>query len=289
MSEITLFDQLLECLDRTRNDSPYVQLSQDNIAFIRKLRKTPATPRQPPAPTQQRSAPVATPATPAPQQSAPEKYTTAPAPPPVVREALPAYKAATPLPEAAPIDVSGFNLDDLQTKVTDCERCGLCSGRTQTVFGVGNPDADLMFIGEGPGEDEDRQGVPFVGAAGQLLTKVIVAMKLARDDVYIASIVKCRLPDNRNPEPDEAAACLPYIQRQIELVKPKVIVTLGAVPLRFLMNQKGIRRLRGNWLDYNGIPVMPTLHPSYLLRVPDAKRPVWEDMLQVMARLGIKK
>jgi DNA polymerase len=143
-----------------------------------------------------------------------------------------------------------------------------------------------MFIGEGPGYDEDQQGIPFVGKAGQLLTKMINAMQFARSDVYIANIVKCRPPGNRNPEPDEVEACIPYLHRQIESIKPEVIVLLGAVPLRALLGGRSIRRERGQWRDFQGITVMPTFHPSYLLRLPEAKRDVWDDLQQVMRRLG---
>ena len=143
-----------------------------------------------------------------------------------------------------------------------------------------------MFIGEGPGKDEDEQGVPFVGAAGQLLTRMITAMQFSRSDVYIANIVKCRPPHNRNPEPQEGATCLPYLQRQIELVAPKVIVLLGAVPLLFLLGEKGIQRLRGHWREYHGIPVMPTFHPAFLIRAPGRKGEAWSDLQQVMRRLG---
>ena len=154
------------------------------------------------------------------------------------------------------------------------------------VFGEGNPHAELMFIGEGPGMDEDKQGRPFVGAAGQLLDKMIIAMQYKREDVYIANIVKCRPPDNRNPEEDEAAQCLPYLKRQIELVSPKVIVVLGAVPLLRLLGKTGIMKLRGQWDEYNGIKVMPTFHPAFLLRSPEAKKDVWRDLQQVMQFLG---
>ena len=155
------------------------------------------------------------------------------------------------------------------------------------VFGEGNRNADLMFIGEGPGADEDEQGRPFVGRAGQLLTRMIAAMQFDRfKEVYIANIVKCRPPGNRNPEPQEAAACIDYLKRQIELVQPKVIVLLGAVPLFYLMNMKGITRIRGNWLEYHGIQVMPTLHPAYLLRNANHKIYVWQDLQKVMKVFG---
>jgi len=179
-------------------------------------------------------------------------------------------------------------LKELEEPLKSCQACRLCSGRTNLVYADGNPDADLMFVGEGPGHDEDKQGVPFVGRAGQLLTDMIVkGMRIRREDVYIANIVKCRPPENRNPEADEMAACLPNLLKQIGIVKPKVIVTLGAVPARALLNQRtGITRLRGAWLSFDGIPVMPTLHPAYLLRNPAAKKDAWEDLKQVIAFLN---
>lgn len=185
-------------------------------------------------------------------------------------------------------DVSGLSFDELADAVASCRKCILCEGRRNTVFGDGNPDADLMFIGEGPGAEEDAQGLPFVGAAGELLTKMISAMQFRRADVYIANIVKCRPPNNRVPEESEAETCLPYLKRQIELIKPKVIVTLGAVPLKYLLNQTGVTRMRGKWMEYNGIKAMPTFHPAYLLRNPDAKALVWKDLQQVMAVFGKK-
>jgi len=179
-------------------------------------------------------------------------------------------------------------LADLRTIAMVCQNCRLAKSRTQVVYGVGSPNADLMFIGEAPGRDEDLQGEPFVGRAGQLLTDIIKAMKLTRDDVYIANIIKCRPPENRNPEPDEMDACRPYIRRQIEIIQPKVIVTLGRFALQSL-TEKGyaISAVRGQWLEYNGIKVMPTYHPAYLLRTPAAKRDVWADMKKVMSELGI--
>ena len=179
-------------------------------------------------------------------------------------------------------------LADLEKLALVCEKCRLAKTRTQVVYGVGNPKADLMFVGEAPGRDEDIQGKPFVGRAGQLLTDIIKAMKLTRDDVYIANVIKCRPPENRNPEPDELEACRPWIRRQIELIQPKVIVTLGRIPLQSL-TEKGyaISSVRGQWLEYNGIKVMPTYHPAYLLRNPAAKKDVWSDMKKVMAELGM--
>jgi len=188
-------------------------------------------------------------------------------------------------------DVAGDQnetLDDLARIARACTQCKLAGTRTQVVYGVGNPNADLMFIGEAPGRDEDLQGEPFVGRAGQLLTDIIKAMKLTRDDVYIANVVKCRPPENRNPEPDELDACRPFIRRQIEMIKPRVIVTLGRFALQSLTGRDyGITSKRGQWLEYEGIRIMPTYHPAYLLRTPSAKKDVWQDMKQVMAELGI--
>ena len=172
--------------------------------------------------------------------------------------------------------------------VRACKCCQLCLTRTNTVFGEGNPNAELMFIGEGPGRDEDLQGRPFVGKAGKLLDKMIEAMRLHRSDVYIANVVKCRPPNNRTPLPDEAASCINYLRWQIYLIRPKAIVLLGATAAHFLLNEtQGIMRLRGKWLDYQGIPVMPTFHPAFLLRQESAKKDAWSDLQQVMKRLGI--
>ena len=177
---------------------------------------------------------------------------------------------------------------ELEAMATACTQCRLAGTRTQVVYGVGNPAADLMFIGEAPGRDEDIQGQPFVGRAGALLTDIIKAMKLTRDDVYIANVIKCRPPENRNPEPDELDACRPFIRRQIEIIQPKVIVTLGRFALQSL-TEKGyaISSVRGQWLEHDGIKIMPTYHPAYLLRNPAAKKEVWSDMKKVMAELGI--
>jgi uracil-DNA glycosylase len=168
----------------------------------------------------------------------------------------------------------------IREDIGDCTRCKLHTlGRTQVVFGVGNPDADLMFVGEAPGADEDEQGVPFIGRAGQLLTKIIEAIDLKRDDVYIANIIKCRPPQNRNPENDEVASCEPFLFRQIEAIKPKVIVALGKYAAQTLLkSETPISRLRGQVLDYRGAKLVPTFHPAYLLRNPSSKREVWEDM-----------
>ena len=191
-----------------------------------------------------------------------------------------------------------FDLPTLTADAESCTKCSLHETRNSVVFGVGNTSADLMFIGEAPGADEDRQGEPFVGRAGQLLTQIIEAgMKLKRSEVYIANILKCRPPGNRNPAPDEVETCNPYLIRQIELIQPKVIVALGSFAAQMLLGTKtGITRLRGefhecsvaglNFPPHKKPPVvMPTFHPAYLLRNPNAKRDVWEDIQQVMALL----
>jgi DNA polymerase len=176
----------------------------------------------------------------------------------------------------------------LAEEVSMCTKCRLHESRTHTAFARGNPDGDIVFIGEGPGFQEDQQGIPFVGKAGQLLDKMIAAMGYDRDDVYIANIVKCRPPDNRKPEPDEVAACAPYLEEQLSLVRPKVMVALGATGVQGLIGTTmGITRMRGKWKLYKGrIPLMPTFHPAYLLRQPAKKRDVWNDLKQVMKRLG---
>ncbi len=170
---------------------------------------------------------------------------------------------------------------------SDCRRCKLCSmGRSQIVFGVGNPKARLMFVGEAPGEEEDKRGEPFVGRAGQLLTKIIEAIGLTREQVYIANVIKCRPPSNRNPEPDEVEQCEPYLFRQIDAIGPKVIVALGKFGAQTLLRTLDpISRLRGRVFDYRGARLIPTFHPAYLLRNPSAKREVWEDMKKVRAIL----
>jgi len=161
-------------------------------------------------------------------------------------------------------------------------------GRRQVVFGVGNPDADLMFVGEAPGADEDIQGIPFVGRAGQLLTKMIQAIQLERDQVYIANVIKCRPPDNRNPEPDEIDTCQPFLFRQIAAVRPKVIVALGSFAAKTLLKtQDSISRLRGRVYDFQGAKLIPTFHPSYLLRSPQFKREAWEDLKKARALLTL--
>lgn len=178
------------------------------------------------------------------------------------------------------------SLEAIQRELTDCKRCKLHRSRRTIVFGEGNPRATLMFIGEGPGYDEDVQGRPFVGKAGQLLTRIIESIKLSRQDVYIANIVKCRPPGNRNPEPDEIRACSPFLYRQIDAIRPKIICALGTIAAQTLLDTKAsISSLRGKAFNLRGIRVMPTFHPAYLLRNPDGKKAVWKDMKQIRAWL----
>lgn len=217
-----------------------------------------------------------------PKKSEPEPVSAAPAAE-TVKSVPPPQPAVT---DGATLPV--FNtLEDICSAVHNCTRCGLCRTRNNPVFGEGDPDARLMFIGEGPGAEEDRLGRPFVGKAGMLLDKMISAMQFTREEVYIANIVKCRPPDNRLPAPEEADLCIGYLKRQIELIRPEVIVLLGATAVKYLLNvTTGISRMRGRWLSYENIPVMATFHPAFLLRQESAKRETWNDLQQVMARFG---
>ena len=184
----------------------------------------------------------------------------------------------------------GADLDAVRRDLGDCARCPLSQTRTTIVFGEGNPRARLLFVGEGPGRDEDIQGRPFVGAAGQLLTKIIQAMGLTRRDVYIANIIKCRPPQNRNPRPEEIEACCPFLQRQIDAIAPEVICALGKFAAQTLLQtNQPITRLRGRFYEYKGIPLMPTFHPAFLLRNAERKRDTWNDIQQVMERLGLQR
>ena len=174
-------------------------------------------------------------------------------------------------------------LEDIRADLGDCQRCRLARGRNNIVFGDGDPQAKLVFVGEGPGFEEDRQGIPFVGAAGQLLSRIIEAIKLARSQVYICNIIKCRPPGNRNPEPDEIKTCFPFLERQIEAIQPDFICALGSFAAQTLLQTTTpISRLRGRFHNYKGIKVLPTFHPAYLLRNPDKKRDVWQDMKMLM-------
>jgi uracil-DNA glycosylase family 4 len=187
-------------------------------------------------------------------------------------------------PPEAPDAAAALRL--IRDDIGDCTRCGLCRNRTHVVFGVGNPAARLMFVGEGPGADEDQKGEPFVGRAGQLLTKIIESMGMERQEVYIANVVKCRPPENRTPLPDEIATCSPFLFQQILAIRPKVVVCLGTPATQTVLGTRDtITRLRGTFHEIDGIRVMPTFHPAYLLRNPAAKREVWDDMKKVMAEL----
>ncbi len=187
-----------------------------------------------------------------------------------------------------PQPFADFDLKKLRDEALGCTRCELHQTRKTVVFGTGNENADLMFVGEAPGADEDRSGEAFVGRAGQLLTKIIEAMELTRDEVYIANVIKCRPPGNRNPSSFEIETCEPFLQKQIELIKPKVICALGGFAVQTLLRtDQRISMLRGRFHDYHGTKIMPTYHPAYLLRNPHAKRDVWEDMKKIMVELGI--
>ena len=195
---------------------------------------------------------------------------------------------AQPFRAASPAVPVVWTLTSIREDIGDCTRCKLATlGRKQVVFGVGNANADLMFVGEAPGADEDVQGVPFVGRAGQLLTKMIEAMGFQRDDVYIANVVKCRPPENRNPEPDEIESCEPFLFRQIETVKPRVIVALGAFAAKTLLRSaEPISKLRGQVYDYHGVQLIPTFHPSFLLRSPGQKKYAWDDLKMALSILS---
>ncbi|WP_437295502.1 uracil-DNA glycosylase family protein [Sorangium sp. So ce426] len=214
-----------------------------------------------------------------------------PSPRPAV-SAAPAQRAETAVRASAALpdtkEERAARLSLLAEEVRTCQKCPLHEGRTHTVFSRGDPSSEVVFVGEGPGAEEDLQGQPFVGAAGQLLDKMIAAMGYHRDEVYICNIVKCRPPKNRKPEPAEMAACSPYLTAQLALIKPKVIVALGATAVQGLIGtSEGITKLRGTWKLYKGsIPIMPTFHPAYLLRQPSAKREVWSDLKEVMRHLG---
>jgi DNA polymerase len=197
-----------------------------------------------------------------------------------------ALTASAPIFSPSSVVLSG-DLSAIAARVATCTQCGLCKTRQHTVPGQGASKPELIFVGEGPGADEDAQGLAFVGRAGQLLTKIIEAMGLTREEVWIGNIVKCRPPNNRVPTPEEMQACMPYLREQIALLQPKVMVCLGATAVKGLLDPAAaITKVRGNWMKFEGIDVMPTFHPAYLLRNPPAKREVWEDMKAVLQRLG---
>ena len=221
-----------------------------------------------------------------------------PIPQPPTAAALP--KAAPPVSTPLPIvnaaslfeaidRIEGDTLERIREDLGECTRCQLHLQRNKIVFGVGNPRAELVFVGEGPGHDEDMQGVPFVGRAGKLLTQMIEAMGLQRELVYICNVVKCRPPENRKPEDVEMATCSPFLYRQLDVIRPKAIVCLGATAAQALLKTKdSISRFRGKWFDYRGTKLLVTYHPAYLLRNPAAKGDVWKDLQKVMAHLGLK-
>jgi DNA polymerase len=181
------------------------------------------------------------------------------------------------------------SLEDLRKNIGDCKRCKLGYGRTNLVFGEGSPQAPLVFVGEGPGREEDQAGYPFVGEAGRLLNKIINAMGLSREDVYICNVVKCRPPKNRDPEGDEIETCLPFLKEQLNLIRPQVICTLGRIAVQALLGKDfKITRERGRWHSFMDIPLMPTYHPAYLLRNPSAKRQVWGDIQKIMKHMGLE-
>ena len=197
------------------------------------------------------------------------------------------FDVLTPKPEYGVADHKAA-LKLIREDLGDCTRCKLHKGRNKLVFGDGSSKAQLVFVGEGPGADEDAQGLPFVGRAGKLLTQMIEAMGLQRKDVYICNVVKCRPPENRTPEPDEVQTCSPYLLRQIDAINPKVLVCLGAVAAKTLLETtRGISQFRGEWLEWRGRKLMATYHPAYLLRNPPAKADVWKDLQKVMAELGL--
>jgi DNA polymerase len=206
------------------------------------------------------------------------------------RSAAEAIHLTTPSSLFAEVDkIKGDTLLKIREDIGECTRCKLHKGRNKIVFGDGNPKTRLVFVGEGPGADEDKQGIPFVGRAGKLLTQMIEAMGLQRPDVYICNVVKCRPPENRKPEDDEVSTCSPFLLRQLEVIEPKVLVCLGAVAAQTLLGTtRGISQFRGEWMDWHGHKLLATYHPAYLLRNPAAKSEVWKDLQKVMAELGLQ-
>lgn len=263
----TLFPEIINVLKREAAQNSLTAVPDDVLQEFYKDN----------SPASQQAAPLSTPV----QHGAPQSVPNIPVQPISNISQAPVQQTQAPA-----VNLEQLGWPELQGQANQCGNCKLCTGRTNVVFGDGNINADLMFIGEGPGQDEDIQGLPFVGKAGQLLTKMILAMQFQRQEVYIANIVKCRPPNNRNPEPDEINACLPYLIQQINLVQPKVLVLLGAVPLKALLNKTGITRLHGVWQEFRGIQTMPTFHPSYLLRYPEMKRDAWSDLQKVMTVFG---
>ena len=292
-----IFDEIIQCLQNEKDQYGNLFVSRDNLTeFFAKV--SPHSPQSGKTSEQSEMRPPRNSICPAgaersvpeavPEPSGTASVSRAGVTPHLPAAAPDSHPAAAPQREMppSPETVGAMDWNQLREAVSRCHGCRLCETRTNVVFADGSEHAELMFIGEGPGADEDAQGVPFVGKAGQLLTKMIAAMQFKREEVYIANIVKCRPPGNRNPTDDEMASCLPYLLRQIELVRPKVIVLLGSVALKGLLNRSGIMRMRGHWLDYRGIMVMPTFHPAYLLRYEAGKKDAWSDLQQVMKVFG---
>ncbi|MCU0783852.1 MAG: uracil-DNA glycosylase [Verrucomicrobia bacterium] len=287
----TAYDQLLDATIQHLED-----LKAHGVRFVSVSPESLGALAQPVPRTVQSTAKPTPPAAPAPHSAIHNvKSEIAPS----IEMALPlALPGGTPPPPTAPLspEAKAAAFAKLRARALACLKCPqLASSRRNVVFGVGSIDAGLMFVGEAPGADEDEQAEPFVGKAGQLLTKIIETMGLQRGDVYIANILKCR-PDtpgqsagNRKPTPDEMKTCIPYLHEQIDLIRPRVLVALGGTAMEGLLNKTGIAKLRGHWHTYRGIPLMPTYHPAYLLRnqALAEKRKVWEDMLQVMEQLGM--
>ena len=266
------FEQLCKVVAETERQRPGISPSSEEIKqfFSEQPRKVETIPPEVKSSVNTAAVPVR------------PEVRSVPTPPPPMRPEV--KSVPTPPP---PVSGNFATLEEIYSAVAACSRCPLGATRTNPVPGEGNPNARLMFIGEAPGFDEDRLGRPFVGKAGALLDKMISAMQFTREEVYIANIVKCRPPDNRIPAPEEAQCCIGYLKRQIELIRPEVIVLLGATAVKYLLNvTTGISRMRGRWLSYENIPVMATFHPAFLLRQESAKRETWNDLQQVMARFG---
>jgi len=303
VSELT--DRWGELLGLTRSylavlrDGGYAFADGKFEAVVHKRPPVPAVPparkeQAPPSPKPGRAAPLQLPrdalADPYAHLSAPKSSRTMAAPGRSAgRPSSPPAAAAGLLEdamEAQRLVAATKGLDELRALVARCRLCGLGAGRTHPVFGEGNPNADLVFVGEAPGYHEDIQGRPFVGRAGALLTKMIEKMGMRREDVYICNILKSRPPNNRDPQPEEIKACEPFLQRQLDLIRPKVICALGRIAIQGLLRDTTpIGRLRGKWRTYHGIPLMPTFHPAYLLRSPEKRHETWEDLQAIMAKL----
>ena len=283
--------QHLEELDR--HGARFVDVTPDTLAKLRQ------SPRPAPRPSLTRPSRSPVPAEPIPANPSPPSLASLPSretpPPPMFADPIPAAAPAA-APTALDPAAKSAALEELRGRAMACMKCShLASSRKNVVFGVGDIHAQLMFVGEAPGADEDTQGEPFVGPAGQLLTKILQTMGFSRAQVYIANILKCRpdtpagSPGNRKPTAEEMKTCIPFLHAQIDLIQPRVLVALGGVAVEGLLGKSGITKLRGQWQSYRGIPLMPTFHPSYLLRTlsPQDKRHVWEDMLAVMEKLGL--